>query len=187
MTILIKQATPADASAIAPLIYNAIGDIMYRLTGEQEEATSLTTLATLVEQTNNRHSYTNTFVATENDEIVGILVIYNGKDGATLDRALEKWLAAKGAYATIDLEAYDDEYYIDTISVAETARGKGIGTKLFAFAEVLAKEQGFKKLSLNVETAKHDARRLYERLGFVETEMIPIIDEPFHHMVKQLD
>lgn len=187
MTISIRQATPADAVAIAPLIYNAIGDIIYRLTGEQDKAQALATLATLVKETNNRHSYNNTFVATEQDQIVGILVIYSGENGAVLDRKLENWLAAKGASATIDFEAYDDEYYIDTVSVAEAARGKGIGTKLFAFAEQLTKDKGFNKLSLNVETAKLDARRLYERLGFVRTEMVMIIEQPFHHMVKQLD
>ncbi len=48
------------------------------------------------------------------------------------------------------------------------------------------KKYNFKKLSLNVETQKEDARRLYERMGFVITEPWSIIDEPFHHMVKQI-
>ena len=100
---------------------------------------------------------------------------------------LEKWLAAKKVQTSIDVEAHADEYYIDTICVAATARGKGIGTKLLAFAEQVAREKGYDKLSLNVETAKLDARRLYERIGFIVTGPWTIIDEPFHHMVKQLD
>ncbi len=52
-------------------------------------------------------------------------------------------------------------------------------------SEELTKQRGYTKLSLNVETQKEEARRLYERLGFVITEPWSIIDEPFHHMVKQ--
>lgn len=187
MTISIRQATAHDAAAIAPLIYDAIGDIAHRLTGENDEANVLSTLETLVRGQENRHSYKNTFVAIENDNILGIVVLYNGQEGATFDRVLEKWLAAKNVQTSIDVEAHADEYYIDTICVAATARGKGIGTKLLAFAEQVAREKGYGKLSLNVETAKLDARRLYERIGFTVTGPWTIIDEPFHHMVKQLD
>ena len=187
MAIFIRQASPLDATSIAPLIYDAIGDIAHRLTGEQDEASVLNTLETLVKGEKNRHSYKNTFVAIENNTILGIIVLYNGRDGALLDRALEQWLAEKNVHTSIDMEAHADEYYIDTICVAKAARGKGIGTKLLAFAEQSARDKGYQKLSLNVETAKLDARRLYERMGFIVTGPWTIIDEPFHHMVKRLD
>lgn len=187
MSISIRQATAHDAAAIAPLIYDAIGDIANRLTGEKEESSVLTTLETLVRGQENRHSYKNTFVATEYDYILGIVVLYNGQEGAIFDRMLEQWLAAKSMHTSIDVEAHTDEYYIDTLCVAAAARGKGIGTALLEFTEQLAREKGHVKLSLNVETAKTEARRLYERLGFTVTGPWTIINEPFHHMVKQLD
>lgn len=187
MTITIRQANPLDAPAIAPLIYEAIGDIAHRLTGEQEREQVLATLEALVRGEDNRHSYKNTFVAVEQTTLLGIVVLYNGVDGEQLDRALEKWLAAKDAPTALDVEAHADEYYIDTICVTPQARGKGVGTLLLAFSEQAARDSGYNKLSLNVETAKLDARRLYERIGFVVTEPWTIIDEPFHHMVKQLD
>ena len=37
MELTITVATPADRFYIAPLIYDAIGDIAFRLTGETEE------------------------------------------------------------------------------------------------------------------------------------------------------
>ncbi|MEK4227944.1 GNAT family N-acetyltransferase [Solibacillus sp. FSL H8-0538] len=188
MTILIRQAFPEDATYIAPLIYNAIADIANRLTGEHNEADILATLEYLVTQRNNRHSYLNTYVAFRDEEILGIVVLYDGLQGKAFDKKLQDWLMRKNVAAiTIDVEAYDDEYYIDTVCVTETARGLGIGTQLLAFAEETARAKGYKKLSLNVEPEKDKARRLYERIGFAVTEPWTIINEPFYHMVKQLE
>ncbi len=186
MSITIRQAQPQDAHAVVPLIIDAIGDIANRLTGEQSTEAVIRELTVLFHQEDNRHSYLNTFVATENEQILGILVYYHGEQAVHMDANLVKWLEAKNAPSiVIDQEAHEDEAYIDTVCVAPAARGKGIGTLLLQFAEELTKQRGYTKLSLNVETQKEEARCLYERLGFVITEPWSIIDEPFHHMVKQ--
>ena len=57
-------------------------------------------------------------------------------------------------------------------------------SQLFAFAEEVAKQQHTPKLSLNVETQKEPAIRLYKRLGYEIVSPWTIIGEPFHHMVK---
>ncbi|MEG0471974.1 MAG: GNAT family N-acetyltransferase [Solibacillus sp.] len=186
MTIFIRQAEIADAKAIAPLIYDAIGDIANNLTGEQELPKIVATLEQLVKDTSNRHSFLNTFVAIANDTVQGVVVLYDGIQGAILDQQLEAQLAQKGILLTIDREAHEDEYYIDTICVSKEARGLGIGTKLLQFAEEHGRMLGYQKLALNVEFEKEAARRLYERMGFTVTEPWTIIDEPFHHMVKSL-
>ena len=51
------------------------------------------------------------------------------------------------------------------IEVAEELRSKGIGTQLIRHAEILAKKQGCRQVSI---TAIHDGRprTLYERLGY---------------------
>ncbi|MBS7344128.1 MAG: GNAT family N-acetyltransferase [Caryophanon sp.] len=184
--ITISQAVPSQAPAIAPLIVDAIGDIAQRLTAQTEPKLVLDTLQQLIKGTNSRHSYEHTYVAVENGQVIGIAVLYDGKIGASLDRQLEQWLAAQGRPVSIDVEAHEDEFYIDTICVHADGRGKGIGTLLLQFAEQEAKRRGFTKISLNVELEKTRARQLYERVGYVITEQWHIIDEPFHHMVKQL-
>lgn len=186
MEITVRQAKPSEATKIAPLIYDAIGEIANRLTGEHEEEAILNTLTELVTRTDNRHSYLNTHVAIQGEQLLGIVVLYDGLSVKALDANLATWLKEKNAAATIDIEAHDDEYYIDTICVAPAARGLGIGTKLLAYAEQIAREKGYQKLSLNVECEKEKARVLYERVGFVIAEPWTIIDEPFHHMVKAL-
>ncbi|MEC1180811.1 GNAT family N-acetyltransferase [Metasolibacillus meyeri] len=186
MEILIQQAQVKDAAHIAPLIYDAIGDIAHRLTGETEEQAVLATLTELIKRTDNRHSYLYTYVAKQEDTLLGIAVLYDGLTAKELDANLAAWLQAKNASTIIDAEAHDDEFYIDTVCVTPHARGLGIGTKLLKFAEEQAIAKGYTKLSLNVELEKDKARALYERLGFTITEPWTIIDEPFHHMVKAL-
>lgn len=186
MNITIRQAERHDAKAVAPLIYDAIGDIANNLTGEEEVSQILAALEQYVTETTNRHSYLNTFVAEQQGEIVGIVVLYDGRLGYKLDRQLEQQLAKKGIQTSLDIEAHMDEYYIDTICVSKNARGLGIGTLLLQFAEQKGQELGYEKISLNVELEKQDARRLYEKIGYRTTESWTIINEPFHHMVKSL-
>lgn len=179
--MLIRQATVQDAVNIAPLIYDAIGKIANELTNTTTMDDAINGIQTLVEHTNNRHTYLNTFVAEENGQLLGIIVLYDGATGNRLDaqHAVEYNI-------DIDPEAYDDEYYIDTICVHQAARGRGIGTKLLQFAEQHGRAKGYAKLSLNVEFEKVKARKLYEKMGFVVTEPWTIIGETFHHMVKEI-
>lgn len=102
-----------------------------------------------------------------------------------MDANLEQYLSAKkGTQVTIDKETLPEEWYIDTVVVDPTYRGHGIGTKLLNFAEQVVKNNGGGKLSLNVETEKEAAIRLYNRLGFETVCPWTIIGEPFYHMVK---
>ena len=177
----IRQATVQDAPNIAPLIYDAIGEIANQLTNQSTIDGAIAGIQTLIEHTDNRHTYLNTYVAEESGQLLGVIVLYDGATGNKLDAK-----HARAYNIQIDPEAYEDEYYIDTVCVHPSARGQGIGTKLLAFAEAEGRAKGYKKLSLNVELEKVKARRLYERMGFVVTEPWTIIGEPFHHMVKAI-
>lgn len=190
MPNFIRKAMKHDADQIAPLIFDAIGEIANRLTGESNHEKVIEQLKVLFNRTDNRHSYLNTYVIVEekSQDILGILVLYSGEEGLKLDVALQDWLKNKNAPITnVDVEAYSDELYIDTICVHENCRGLGIGTKLLYFAEEIAIQEGFSKLSLNVEIEKSSARELYERIGYVITEPWTIINEPFYHMVKTIN
>lgn len=188
MELKIRKARKEDAQATVPLIMEAIGDISMQMTGETEETAITKEFVHLFSRTDNRHSYLHTYVAEMEGKVAGALVFYTSEQAVTLDANLEKYLSnKKGTSIKIDRETLPGEWYIDTVVVDPTYRGHGIGTKLLTHAEQLVKNASGGKLSLNVETEKEAAIRLYNRLGFVTVCPWTIIGEPFHHMVKTVD
>jgi ribosomal protein S18 acetylase RimI-like enzyme len=63
----------------------------------------------------------------------------------------------------------DDEYFISNLAVFADYRRKGIGMSLLRASEEIAVKKGMKKLSLYVESDNTNAKRLYEKYGFIET------------------
>lgn len=185
LKVHIRKAQLTDAEKVAPLIVDAIGDIANRITGETEPDKIEQALCELFRRDDNMHSYLYTYIAELEGEVSGIMVLYSGQDAPRLDQNLSTWLAEKGApISEIDAESLPDELYINTVSVDSRFRSKGIGSQLFAFAEEVAQQTGIAKLSLNVETQKEPAIRLYKGLGYEIVSPWTIIGEPFHHMVK---
>nr|WP_246880612.1 GNAT family N-acetyltransferase [Sporosarcina sp. 6E9] len=167
------------------MIIDAIGDIAERMTGEAEPLAIEQSLCELFRRDDNPHSYLYTYVAEIDGNIAGTMVLYSGEIAPQLDRNLSKWLSEKGAKVSeIDPESLPDELYVNTICVDPNFRGKGIGSQLLTFAEDIAKQENIAKLSLNVETEKEAAIRLYKRSGYEIVSPWTIIGEPFHHMVK---
>ena len=70
----------------------------------------------------------------------------------------------------ISVELHPDFVYIDDISVTESFRGMGIGTKLIALAEQYAAERNVSSSVLHVERTNVAARYLYQRLGYTVTD-----------------
>jgi ribosomal protein S18 acetylase RimI-like enzyme len=62
--------------------------------------------------------------------------------------------------------------YIQTICVAPASRGRGLGTRLMAFAEERILRQT-PNVFLCVSSFNDGARRLYERLGYVRVGELP--------------
>jgi len=62
--------------------------------------------------------------------------------------------------------------FINDISVDETRRGQGIGTQVLRAAAAEMRAAGLDVLALNVFGSNDDARRLYAREGFSETETL---------------
>ncbi|HWY37449.1 MAG TPA: GNAT family N-acetyltransferase [Bacteroidia bacterium] len=69
-------------------------------------------------------------------------------------------------------------FYIDDLTTMPSARGKGYGGVLLDFVAALAKEKGFKLITLDSGHHRHTAHRLYLNKGFVITS---------HHFVKKFD
>jgi ribosomal protein S18 acetylase RimI-like enzyme len=75
-----------------------------------------------------------------------------------------------GSVAVLDmLEGFPDErtWYLGQIFIASSARGSGLGTRLLEQLCTHVREAGGTALRLAVVVVNADARRLYDRLGFV--------------------
>jgi ribosomal protein S18 acetylase RimI-like enzyme len=94
-------------------------------------------------------------------------------------------------YSTLE---EDQSYYVCGMAVDVEHRRKGIGTGLMVEAERACRDLGLRKLSLIVFEQNGEARRLYERFGYIEKRRHTVIPHPLIHytgdallMVKELE
>ena len=67
----------------------------------------------------------------------------------------------------------EDKLTIRSMSVRPEARGKGVGGRLLEQVEGFARQQGCKRMFLSTTPFLHQAIRLYEQFGFVQTDEDP--------------
>ena len=58
---------------------------------------------------------------------------------------------------------------VDSVEVEEQYRGQGVGTKLMQKVIELAKNRGVDSIDLNVNKDNIQAKKLYEKAGFIKT------------------
>ena len=184
---MIKKANKQNIENISKLIYDAIHEVSNSLTGENEEHKILKTLENYIQMDVCRLSYNNIYTYEIDNKNVAILLAYNSNDVEKLDKPMIEHLKTKNIFLkSFEKECFDDEFYIDTVSVLEDYQGQGIAKELFAFAQQKAREQGFKKLSLLVDLENKKAKALYEKLGFIDNTTLEVSKTQFSHMIKEL-
>ncbi|WP_369900499.1 GNAT family N-acetyltransferase [Bacillus manliponensis] len=185
---MIRKAKQTDAKAIAPLLYNALHEIAEKLTGKTTKHEVLEGLEYWFTKEGNRLSYENCLVKEQDGLAVGIIVIYHGSNASTLDQPIVTHLREmkQDSSITLEKEAADDEYYIDTLSVSSSYSGQGIGSQLIKAAESYAYEQGYDKIALLVNLENHRAFSLYKKLNYVQDKTQMLVGEAYAHLVKHI-
>ncbi|WP_215143527.1 GNAT family N-acetyltransferase [Exiguobacterium qingdaonense] len=184
--MVIRQATRQDCNQIAPLMYQAIHEIAYTLTASTNTTEVLERLAMWVERPQNRLSYENIWVADVESDVAGMILSYRGDEAEALDRPIQEWLKTQGSDGKLDVETNGNVQYIDSIAVAESFGGRGIGTKLIEHVCLVAEERGVPDVTLNVDQENPAAHRLYTRLGFRKEKEINISGARFDYMKKEI-
>jgi len=120
-----------------------------------------------------------TLAIKEDGEVVGTGSFYNLTDYARMSlgtaanilafygpvtglRVIARTLHALSALKTPGLK----EMYLCNLGVKPGTRGAGIGSRLLTHQAGVARQKGYRQMSLDVDTQNPDAQRLYERLGF---------------------
>lgn len=161
---MIRIAKKEDAQEVISLLALAMDHFIYKLSGKEDKNEALKILQNFFIQENNRLSYENIYVYEEGGEILAAICFYDGARADDLDRVLNENLKNLKINEKI-LKECENEFYLDSISVKEKARGRGIAQKMIDFAFLKAKENN-KKFSLIVENDNINAKKLYKKMGF---------------------
>ncbi|MDQ0230159.1 GNAT family N-acetyltransferase [Metabacillus malikii] len=116
------------------------------------------------------------FVATIEDEIVGILACSTNKKRAiTIDKTILRnsfgYIKGSFAYHFMEdefnkkLDCGDDTCYIECVATAIKSRGKGVSIELMRY---VLENEAFQRYYLEVVDTNAVALRLYKKLGFTE-------------------
>ncbi|GAE07384.1 GNAT family N-acetyltransferase [Paenibacillus sp. JCM 10914] len=132
----IRAAKPDDAAEAAQLLYDALHDVAYKLTGETTKDKVLAGLELYFRADEGRLGHRQFTVKEIDNEVAGLIVTYGGDQAEELDRPIvDRLRGMDHAFTGLDQEADLDEYYIDTLSVSSTFGGQGIGSALIDHAE----------------------------------------------------
>ncbi len=137
-----------------------------------------------------RYGYPQTFVHEGAAGVDGILVGYPHALEAHIDDAFAPLLPQVGLRE--DQELFPDtetavgEWYVDTLAVAPSAQGYGVGTTLLTGVEPLLRARGERLLSLNVDQANPRAEHLYRKVGYAKTGELMIGAHRYNHMTKAI-
>lgn len=184
---MIRQARKEDVHAVVPLIALAIDDLIYPMTGQTTKDEALATLERYYVEEGNRFSYNLVAVDEQEGQIAGMILCYYGKDTKQLYSSNEQEISKRlGKPVSFDLEADDDEYYIDAIAVHPDFQGKGIASALMHYSEQKAVSDGVYKIGLNVDFENPNAEQVYKKKGYVADKKVLLDHSPYWHMVKQL-
>lgn len=179
----IRPSNPADAEELARLIDIAgegIPTWLWSQVAEKGEP-ALDIGAQRARRTEGGFSHRNAHVADMGGHVAGMLLGYKQAD--VMDPGDLSGLPDVIA-PLVELESLaPGSWYVNAIAVFDVLRGEGVGTQLMELAEDLATRTNSQGLSLIVAEANTGARRLYERLGYVERARRPIV--PFEGFAHQ--
>jgi len=164
-TYLIRQASEADAPALAKLI-NIAGEGIPNWLWTRACVEGQTPLETGIERArrpSGGFSYTNALIADQGSDPIGMVLSYAITEAPENNpNDLPAPIAPFVALEKLSVGTW----YVNALAVFAEARGRGIGTALMTAAEGQARVRGFDEMSIQVYEQNVDAVRLYERLGY---------------------
>jgi ribosomal protein S18 acetylase RimI-like enzyme len=137
----------------------------------------------LVRQEGNQYSFENTWIAEEDNQVVGSITVYDGAKLQQLRQPVLSLLVEKyQRVVSPEKETEPGEFYIDTIAVHPNHQGKGLGTQLLNFAISQIVHQDGNVLGLLVDVNNSKAKNLYLRLGFQPVGTKQLMGHPYEHL-----
>lgn len=181
--MMIRKANASDAKPIATFLMLAMEEIFYGFIGERDYDLAIEVLETLVHSRSNQYSYENCWVAELNSEPVAVACVYDGGKLYDLRKPVEELIKTRfNRDFSPEDETQSGEFYIDCVGVSEQHQGKGLGSKMFKFLIDEFVNKRNKILGLLVEEENPNAKRLYEKLGFIVVGEKTLMGKKLDHM-----
>jgi len=193
----IRAALPGDVEGAVPLIYSS-GPKAWSFVFQEGKISPFDFLRSSFVKRGNTISYTNHYVVSIGDSIVGSLIVYQqpGFLMITIGTALRIFSlygskALKVIGRGLKTEAMirppkSDCLYLGHIAVLESERKKGIAKAIIRYA--VQSHPKRKKISLDVSVQNESAISLYKSLGFqvIDTRTLPDAKGavPDHHYME---
>ncbi len=180
----IRQAMPEDASFIARHVLEALHWGMYELPLSAEQETAWRELTELCRRDDVLYSHRYAQIAEWDGQPIGLLIRYPGADYRRLrSNTFPRLSAFRGTDPeTMADETTAGEYYIDSLAVAPSHRGRGVAEMLLRTALTEAADRGL-MATLLVDPDNPPALRLYGRVGFVADGTIFAFGQLYMRMI----
>ncbi len=169
--IEIKNARKEQSAEIARLIMMAMtDDCCLHFCGEGHGLNDFRRMMTsLVEREDSQYSYRNTFVAMDDETVVGIAVSY---DGARLHELRQAFIEAAREqigknHSDMDDETQAGELYLDSLAVLPEYRRHGIAQRLLKATKEKADQMELPCVGLLVDKGNPAGECLYASVGFI--------------------
>lgn len=121
-------------------------------------------------------SWRNAWVVEQEGQVAAMLLGYVQPDPYPLDDLAQ---LPEVIRPLVELEARaPGSWYVNALAAYPAFRGKGLGSRLLAVAEGMARLGGSTTLSIIVAEQNHGAVALYERCGYAQVDARPIVDYP---------
>ncbi len=174
--LLTRDAIASDSRDIARLYQissDGVADYIWSKLAEPGES-PLEVGSRRYQRTSTEFSFENCTIVEENSETIAMLQAFPmivDEDYVETDPVLKP-------YSELEL---DDSYYVSGVAVFESFRGRGIGARLMDLAEQHCAQLGLDSISLIVFEQNTGAKRLYDRLGYTESDRRQVVAHPLIH------
>ena len=192
-TITLREATADDAPFLAMVVSEAIdSDVMERYeaaggTIPADRRRLMDVLESIVRNPDTLYTWRHAIIAQNaNGEAIGALVAYPGDDyparrEVTFSTFLEA-LPLSFDPADMDAETVAGEYYLDSLAVLPSYRGRGVARRLLQSGIATAREL-HRPAILACSPENLNAKRLYESLGFRAANLYSLFGHPYWRMI----
>lgn len=167
-----------DVEKAAGLAYGADESLLPLMFGGK--ATATRRIACLIRAGGNVFGHEHVYMALDDGKVVGVAIGDTGSEYEKADReglrivyrclsisGTLRLLAALPVVNRVLTNRFKaDDFYVGILSVDPDRRGGGIGSYIMENMARIAREQGCKRLVLDVSFENERAKKFYERLGF---------------------